>query len=69
HNLALALGDQARASEGAERARLLGEAVEAMRACLTIFTPELAPEYHAVRLTWIEELEADLRSGSPDELK
>jgi len=44
NNLAIALSDQAGASEGAERARLLGEAVKAYRLALEVYTREALPQ-------------------------
>ncbi len=48
NNLAVALGYQAMAVEGAERARFLGEAVTATRAALEVYTREALPQNWAM---------------------
>ena len=48
------------ATSTAERIRLLGEAVTAMKACLEVNTAEARPEYHAARTGWIKEVESEI---------
>ena len=59
-SLARALKDLAKTEPPAEGLEFLREAVAAMRACLEVYTAGAAPEYHAARVAWIAELEAEI---------
>jgi len=48
NNLGLALSTQAAASDGSEKARLLGEAVIAFRLALEVYTREVLPQAWAM---------------------
>ena len=60
NNLGDALHAQAETVEGGERARLLAEAVAAIRACAEVYTAESHPKWFQARQGWIEKIEAEI---------
>ena len=65
NNLGIALSDQAGRSEGAEAARLLGEAVTAYKNALTIWTAEHFTHYHNFATNNLALAEESLRKLKP----
>jgi len=59
-NLGIALTSQASASEGTERARLLGVAIAALKNATEVFTLEFDGERHTAIVAEIKRLEAEV---------
>ncbi len=60
NNLALTLKDQASTSSGVTQIGLFQEAVAAMTDVLQVQTADIAPNFHAYRVVWIAEIEAEI---------
>ena len=61
-NIAYTLADQSRSASGEEMVLLLRQALEAMDACLSVFTEEIAPETYAMGGKWRREVEGVIES-------